>query len=195
MIRRGAIASPSWLRQRGDVVIPIDSHTQLPLAIALPEPAKVGIDRLLNAVAVNTRRAADIPAVIIDAGSAVTVDYVDRAGVFRGGAILPGLRLMAKTLHENTALLPAIDVDADIAMPGMSTLAAMKAGIFCAVVGGIRELVRRLVVEANLGDEWEAYAGGGDAALLTPHLPFAVKRWPEMTLEGLRLAAWPPETT
>ena len=83
---------------------------ELPLRVELEKPDHVGIDRLLDAVAVNSRRAPGVPAVIIDAGSAVTVDLVDGAGAFRGGAILPGLRLMAKSLHDYTALLPLIEL-------------------------------------------------------------------------------------
>src|SRR5205085_7856667 len=97
-----------WLLARGDEVEVVVSPGRLPLATALPQPEKAGIDRLFNAVAVNSRRRPNAAAVVVDAGSAVTVDLVDEHGVFRGGAILPGLRLMAQALHDYTALLPAV---------------------------------------------------------------------------------------
>jgi type III pantothenate kinase len=172
----------AWLRELGHAVLVVTAPQQLPLDIGLAQPEKVGIDRLLNAVAVNARRPAGSPAVIVDAGSAVTVDYLDADGVFRGGAILPGLRLMAQALHDYTALLPLIQPDAAVLVPGTSTTAAMNAGIFCAVLGGIKELLHRLGPALVV-------CGGGDGPLLGPHLPAPVEVWPLMTLEGLRLTA------
>src|SRR5581483_3656335 len=79
-----------WLRQRAAAVAVIESARQLPLTVRLDKPDAVGIDRLLNAVAANTRRAGGVPAVVVGAGTAVTVDWLDAAGAFCGGAILPG---------------------------------------------------------------------------------------------------------
>jgi type III pantothenate kinase len=189
--RRDQLAD--WLRQRGDVVRLFNSHRQLPLEVALRQPGKVGIDRLLNAVAVNTRRAEAAPAIIVDAGSAVTVDYVDELGVFCGGAILPGLGLMARALHDYTALLPLIEVDANVKLPGTSTIQAMKAGIFCTAVGGIGEVIKRLGEHQPKPNEMQVFVGGGDGAQLAPHLRRPASLWPRMTLEGLRIAAWPAE--
>src|SRR5215475_10891325 len=81
-----------WLERLGAKVIVLESFHQLLIpVIAVEHPEKVGLDRLLNSVAVNSVRAPDNAAIIIDAGTAVTVDYVDAAGAFLGGAILPGL--------------------------------------------------------------------------------------------------------
>src|SRR5437763_574301 len=102
-----------WLVARGDVVDVVASPERLPLRTALPQPEKAGIDRLLNAVAVNGRRRPAAAAVIVDAGSAVTVDLVEGHGVFQGGAILPGLRLMARALHDYTALLPVVQIEGE----------------------------------------------------------------------------------
>ncbi len=173
----------AWLKQQGQQIIVIDSYRQLPLALAVDIPDKVGLDRLLNAVAVNAVRKPDAPAVIVDAGTAVTVDVVDAQGIFQGGAILPGLRLMAKALHDHTAFLPVIDEFVPMPMPAKNTADALRAGIFQAVLGGIESLTARLA--------WphaEMFLAGGDAALLAPHLAHAVRVWPEMTLEGIRLA-------
>jgi type III pantothenate kinase len=72
----------------------------LPLKIDLPEPAKVGIDRLAAAAATNRLRTPGRPAIVVDCGTAVTVDLLSDAGVFLGGAILPGAPLMAKGLAD-----------------------------------------------------------------------------------------------
>ena len=85
------------------------------------------------------------PAVLVDAGSAVTVDWLDEEHVFRGGAIFPGFRLMARSLHDYTALLPEITLGhTRPALPGRSTVSAMQAGVFWAVLGGVEAIARRL---------------------------------------------------
>src|SRR5262249_38548735 len=73
-----------WIAARNEASLTLERPDQFPLAVALEEPAKVGMDRLLNAVAANTLRPRDMPVVIADIGSAVTVDWVDQNGVFRG---------------------------------------------------------------------------------------------------------------
>lgn len=177
-----------WARQRGDTVWVLEDWRDLPLEIRLERPDWVGIDRLLDAVAAKGRGQPGTPAVIVDAGSAVTVDWLDESGAFAGGAIFPGPRLMAQALHDYTALLPLIQVsDANPELPGLSTPAAMEAGIFWAVAGGIRALTEQLTTRARTTPA--LYLTGGDAALLQPALDPKFIVWPTMTLEGLRLTA------
>jgi type III pantothenate kinase len=175
-----------WLQKANQHVVVLDSHRQLPLHVQAEAPERVGIDRLLNAVAVNRRRPADRPAVIIDAGSAVTVDWVDADGAFRGGAILPGLRTMAHALHNYTAFLPLVNVSATVPpVPATNTRAAIEAGIFWSVGGGIQTLISKM----SAAQTPMVFLGGGDAAVLAPALDPRAILWPEMTLEGIRLAA------
>jgi type III pantothenate kinase len=176
-----------WLRRRGDTVFVIDDPHLLPLRVLVDRPDHVGIDRLLDAVAVNSRRGAGSPAVIIDAGSAVTVDWLDETGAFQGGAILPGLRLMAQALHDYTALLPLIDSPREPpAPPGKTTPTALTAGVYWAVAGGIVALIAEYGRRAP--GPPEVHLTGGDAPALSPALPSA-RYWPTMTLEGVRQTA------
>jgi type III pantothenate kinase len=190
----------AWLRERAMRVHVLDSCTQLPLEVQVKAREKVGIDRLLNAVAANTRRLPQIAAVIVDAGSAVTVDYVDTRGVFRGGAIFPGLRLMSQALHAYTAMLPVVEIDGAEPPPGTSTEQAIRVGVFHALVGGVRELIcRYMKVENPPGGGWTVFLTGGDGAMLksafdafaaeasaaTPIYHVSGNLWPEMTLEGI----------
>ena len=177
-----------WTRQRGDTVWILGDWRDLSLEVRLERPDWVGIDRLLDAVAARGRGQPGTPAVIVDAGSAVTVDWLDTSGAFAGGSIFPGPRLMAQALHDHTALLPLIQVrHAYPELPGLSTPAAMEAGVFWAVVGGIRALTEQLTAQA--GATPALYLTGGDAALLQPALGPKFLFWPTMTLEGLRLVA------
>src|SRR5207244_1586924 len=84
-----------WAKKRGDQVIVVHDRKKLPFAIEVPEPERVGLDRLLNVLAAKSHVLRKISIFIIDAGSAITVDWVDQNGAFRGGAIFPGLLTMA----------------------------------------------------------------------------------------------------
>lgn len=172
----------NWLLPRGYSMIELDQKS-IPLDVEGPDAERVGLDRLLNAVAVKERVGAGSAAVIVDAGSAVTVDYLDELGRFRGGAIFPGLGLMAKALHDYTAKLPLVHVHERRRPPGTSTTTAIQLGVFSAVLGGIELVVRELSEEAK--QVLPVYFGGGDAGLLGPHLAAPVTIWPEMTLIGI----------
>ncbi len=78
--RRGRLTE--WLRQCGQRVSVFDDPKDLPLRVLVARPDHVGMDRLFDAVAANSRRTAGVPAVVIDAGSAVTVDLLDGYGAF-----------------------------------------------------------------------------------------------------------------
>jgi type III pantothenate kinase len=183
-----------WLAQRGDRVLFIESARQIPLTIALEQPDKVGIDRLVNALAVARRQPPALPAVVVDAGTAITVDWVDETGAFRGGAIMPGLWLMARSLHEHTSLLPLVDVAAPPTMPGTSTESALHAGIFWSAAGGVHALVELLRKRSERAAPCSVFLTGGDAALLATALDQSFIHWPTMTLEGIRLAAQASES-
>jgi type III pantothenate kinase len=175
----------SWLRERGEKVALVVKPEELPLRIRLEHPDKVGIDRLLNAVAVVHQVRPNLPAVIIDAGSAVTVDWVNADGEFAGGSIFPGLRLMARSLHDYTALLPEVEIKLPLPkLPGLSTIAAMQLGIYWAVAGGIEATIKHLRQESSAAPS--VYLTGGDSHLFAGM--FNERHWPEMTLEGLRIA-------
>lgn len=183
-----------WLKQRRQQVRLWPGPQALPIRVNVKAPQRVGVDRLLNAVAAWQTDREAVPAVLVDAGSAVTVDLLDDGGVFQGGAIFPGLRLMTLALHEYTARLPLVAVSqAQPPLPGKNTEAAIGVGIHDAVVGGILHCVRRYQTGHPIRSVWLT---GGDAELLRPALePILIERglrlrfWPEMTLEGLRLLA------
>jgi len=184
----------NWVKQRGDKMTLIQDRKRLPIDIAISEPDRVGLDRLLNAVAAKDRVARGTSIFIIDAGSAVTVDWVDEAGAFRGGAIFPGAQLMANALHDYTAALPLLKTWANRGfanpqLPGTGTTAAIEAGIFWAVAGGIKALLRQLAARAGASRRHEIFLTGGEAWYLAPVMDLDVQLWPTMTLEGIRLAA------
>lgn len=178
-----------WLAQTQQVVVLIASHRQLPLTIDLENPDRVGMDRLLNALAIAQRVQRAVPKIAIDAGSAVTVDYIDEENRFRGGAIFPGFRLMAQALHDYTALLPVVKFrSGSPSVPARSTASAIEAGVYWAIAGGIKALIRQMLGRSE-AHQRQVFITGGDAYLLSASADFDYIFWPEMTLEGLRLAA------
>jgi type III pantothenate kinase len=175
-----------WLKNQGHRVTLVDSYRKLPLEVAIESPERVGLDRLLNAVAARSRLAPGQAGILVDAGSAVTVDLVDERGAFRGGAIFPGLRLMARSLHDYTAQLPLVEPARLVPPPGTSTRTAIECGITYAWAGGVETLWSALATQYP---SHVLFVTGGDAAILTSALGVAHQWWPAMTLEGLRLAA------
>ena len=92
------------------------------------------MDRLAAAVAAN-RLHQNCPAVVVDAGTAITVDSVAVDGVFQGGIIMPGMRMMLRSLATGTDLLPLIEAGFSDAIPdviGRSTEDAIRSGVFWA---------------------------------------------------------------
>jgi type III pantothenate kinase len=164
----------------------LDDVLNFPLEIRLEKPNHAGIDRILNAVACNTIRPEGVPAVIVDTGTATTVDAVSPEGAFEGGSILPGFELCARALHQYTALLPFVTVDEmcnESHEPlGTTTREALRSGLLWGQIGAIRELVKLL------SERWPAapimLLTGGGAPLAAPELPEA--RWePCLSLQGL----------
>ena len=179
-----------WLAARGQHVVLLEGAGKLPLRVNLDQPDRTGIDRLLNAVAAKARLPAGQGAVLIDAGSAVTVDWLDESHAFQGGCIFPGLDLMAEALHRYTALLPRVAVKLPVpALPAKSTIPAMQAGLFLAVSGGIREAVRLYSETATVPPH--VFFTGGQAPLLADamRIPASWTVWPEQTLVGILRAA------
>jgi type III pantothenate kinase len=164
-------------------------HADLPLAVDLEEPHAVGIDRLCAAAAANLLRPAGRPAIIIDCGTAATVNVLAADGRFLGGAIMPGPALMARSLAEGTSRLPAVATPGDAPpppMPGGSTQAAIAAGIGWGTKGGIARLVAEAM--AATGPEATLFLTGGWRGAVRDVLPGAIEI-PDLVLSGIALAA------
>ena len=139
---------------------------------------------------------------LIDAGSAVTIDLLDNDHVFRGGLIAPGLDLMAKALNSYTALLPIVEVKIPIpSLPADRTVTAMQAGIFLCLSACIRAAVScyahsletRVPCVFFTGGQAEVLIKGmglyGSGEGMPPTEFWGWKWWPEQTLAGILYAA------
>jgi len=154
------------------------------LAIALPNPAEVGADRLVNAVAAHARWPGRL--IIVDFGTATTFDVVSADGAYQGGAIAPGINLSMEALYQAAAKLPRIAVEppADGAGAiGKGTVHAMQSGLFWGYVGLIEGLVARL--SAEMGGDVTVVATGGLATLFQRHTAAISHVDGDLTIRGL----------
>jgi len=148
------------------------------------EPSQLGSDRWASLIAARRRveasDAAAQPVIVVNAGTAVTVDTLDADGVFRGGMILPNMRLMLGALAENTAALKIAPGRFD-AFP-TNTADALYTGALCAVCGAI-ELARMRIAAGRAPAR--CYLAGGAAAELHPYLQDPVEVVDNLVLEGV----------
>ncbi|VTS04644.1 type III pantothenate kinase [Tuwongella immobilis] len=174
-----------WLTDQGDVVHRIDHFRQVPVIVDVEFPERVGIDRLMNAAALRSELQPGQAVAIVDAGSAITVDWLTGDGRFLGGAILPGIGLMARALHQYTAALPLVTLHrAPPANPGRNTVEAIERGLFFAARSGIDALIRGYAQQA---ESPRVVWTGGYAPLLAQEGEIR----PDLTLEGIRrVAEW-----
>ena len=161
------------------------------LDLVYPKPEEIGQDRIANAIA--AQEYYGIPAVVIDMGTAVTFDIVSSKG-YEGGIIAPGLAVMRKYLHEQTALLPElsdselIEVEGAI---GKSTVQAMQLGVAIGFSGMIEALLQRVRDELKSKGEPEpvVLSTGGSIANLTKDWSEKSEFVENLTLLGLAVAA------
>lgn len=127
-----------------DLGLPVTMATAqtIPLPTALPRPDLTGPDRLLAAWAAASLHGR--PVIVVDLGTATTVDAVDADGFFVGGAILPGLGLSVAALAEGTSRLPRVELDVPAEAIGTDTASAIQSGIVIGHLGAVRELALRI---------------------------------------------------
>lgn len=157
----------------------------VPLNVVLDPETITGVDRLLNAVAAfeHVKQAC----IVVDAGTAVTVDFIDGEGTFHGGAIAPGARMQLRSLHEHTSALPEVDfTPMDSEAFGKSTAQAMLRGVHHGIVGMVRRLVE--VYSESYGAYPTVIATGGDAQMLFGNDELIDRIVPELTLLGIAAA-------
>jgi len=183
-------AGPLVEALRGCVDVPVQrvgDGLPLDLTHTLDDASTLGQDRVLNAIGAFAR--ARQACVIVDAGTAITVDLVDGRGVFHGGAIAPGLNAMLDAMHRTTAALPAFrhePPDPARGPIGKETRHAMMLGVRAAAQGMVRFLVERYA--EVYGAYPRVIATGGDAATLFEGDGLVDDIVPDLQLIGIQAA-------
>ncbi len=165
-------------------ILKIGREIELRIPTLIENPQTVGIDRLLNALAAYHRTKTST--VIIDFGTAITIDIVSRKGEFLGGLILPGIRTSAHALNKQTALLPEVDIKKPTEITGKNSEDAIRAGIYFGTVGSVTHIIKEL--SRIYEDLKYIIATGGDAEIFRKDIPQIDKFIPDLTLEGICLA-------
>jgi type III pantothenate kinase len=168
------------------------SYRDVSIEIRVDAPERVGIDRLLAALAADKLRRRDGTAVVVDLGTAITVDLLDAAGAFCGGAILPGIAMSARALAEHTDALPRVAMELLETPPaavGKSTVPAIESGLYWGAVGAVRELIAQM--SAGLPAAPDVFLTGGASAhvaeLLAVNSAYEVRHEPHLVLAGIAL--------
>jgi type III pantothenate kinase len=171
--------------QLGEEVYRVGEDLPVPIGLALDPEATPGVDRLLCAASAwDTLKQA---CVIINAGTSVTIDFVDGEGVFHGGVIAPGAQMQLEAMHQGTNALPELEFAVPEGEPfGRNTAAAMQRGVY----NGIRGLAWKMVEE--YATTYEAFplvvATGGDAEKLFAGDELVNRLVPDLELRGIEIA-------
>ena len=146
-------------------------------------PEEVGADRLVNTVAAHDRYQG--PLIVVDFGTATTLDVVDGDGNYRGGVIAPGINLSLTALHMAAAKLPSVRIARTERVIGTDTVSCMQSGIYWGYVGLVEGLVGRIKTE--FGAPMRTIGTGGLAPLFAGATDSIEEVDPDLTLWGLRL--------
>jgi type III pantothenate kinase len=174
-------------RHFGLKALTIEPGLDTGMPILYDNPAEVGADRIVNGIAAYEQfgKAAGRPVVVVDFGTATTLDAITAKGEYLGGAICPGVQISADALFQRTARLPRIEVRKPARAIGRTTVGAMESGLFFGYVGMVEGLVRRMSEE--LGGNAVCVATGGLAEVIAPETPLIHHVDPDLTLQGLRI--------
>jgi len=163
-------------------------HRQhIPLKIDLLEPDRVGIDRLLAAFAASRMFGMNRDTIVIDCGTALTIDFVDAKSVFRGGVIMAGPTTTLKALNSMTAALPdlaKVKLQRPESVLGRSTEQAMLAGAWYSGLGAIQQVVEAITRLAD-GDDVAVIGTGGGLGPWRDDLPSEWKVVDDLVLNGI----------
>jgi type III pantothenate kinase len=171
--------------ERRPLVVDPAGNSGMP--ILYENPAEVGADRIVNAIAAYEQYGKDgkRPLIVCDFGTATTLDAVSAKGEYLGGAICPGVTISADALFQRAARLPRIDVRKPATVVGRTTVGAMESGLFYGYVGMVEGLVKRM--SAELGGNAICVATGGLAVVIAPETNLIDHVDVDLTLQGLRM--------
>lgn len=179
-------------RYFGRTPLTVDASTDTGMPILYDTPGDVGADRIVNGVAAYEThgRAARMPLIVVDFGTATTFDAISGTGEYLGGVICPGLQISADALFQRAARLPRVEVKKPPTVIGRTTVAAMQSGLFFGHVAMIEGMIRRMRVELAGADEpasVRCIATGGMASLIGAETEMFDAVDPDLTLRGLQM--------
>ncbi len=153
------------------------------MPILYDNPAEVGADRIVNAVAAFARYPRSL--IVVDFGTATTFDYITPKGEYMGGVIAPGIGISAEALFQRASKLPRVEIVRPKKIVGKNTIQSMQSGIFFGYVGLVDEIVTRIKKEVRTKPK--VIATGGLAGLMAGESRTIEEVHEFLTLEGLKI--------
>lgn len=176
----------AFLKKRGIKSVKFVSH-QLPSPISLKvdHPSEVGADRIVNAVAAYGKFRKSL--LVIDLGTATTIDYIDHRGTYCGGVIIPGLKISAEALFERAAKLFRVELRAPQKILGRDTASQMQSGTVLAYAFMLEATIQK--IKKEIRKKPKTVLTGGLGFLMTDLLSIPHHFEPNLTLKGLQILA------
>lgn len=160
-------------------------HKNLPIKINYQNPSVLGADRIADALYASKKYPGK-DVIVIDSGTTITVDIIDRTGTFKGGAIIPGILTQLHSMHTGTVALPQINtLENKSVLPGTSTRECMVAGVKTGLAGAMNALVA--AYQKQYKNRAIVLACGGGWSCHTDGIDFKFKFVPDLTLVGTAL--------
>lgn len=156
------------------------------LKIKYRNPLEVGADRIADAIAaIHLYPKTDV--IVVDFGTATTLEVVTQDAEFLGGAILPGVRISMEALEQRTSRLPSVEIVKVEMAVGRSTTESIQSGLYYGHLGAVKELIQRITEQAFSGRVPTVIGTGGFASLFSKSGLFQIEE-PDLVLKGLFLA-------
>ena len=162
----------------------VGREIDLPISVKTENASETGVDRILNIAAAYEQM--EKACVVVDAGTALTIDVCDDSGAFLGGAIMPGAGMMLSALHERTAKLPLVALERPEGLIGNNTEQAILQGVYNGIRGSVKELIESYATQ--LGNWPDMIATGGDSEKLFAGWELTHAVAPDLTMYGIALA-------
>ena len=161
------------------------------MPVLVDNPAELGADRLVNAIAAFERYGG--PCIVVDFGTATTFDVISAKGEYLGGAISPGLGISADALFARAARLGRVDIKRPVKVIGTNTVTHLQSGLYYGYIGLVDGILDRMIAE--LGAPALVIATGGLARQISEDSRFITQIDDMLTLDGLKILYEPNRTT
>lgn len=154
--------------------------------ILYDNPKEVGADRIVNAVAAFEKYGG--PLIVVDLGTAITFDVINKKGEYLGGAITPGIKISADALFSRTSKLPKVEIQKPKNVIGKTTVNSIQSGLYYGYVGLIDSLIEKIMEELEITkEEIHVVATGGFSKLITKESKYIERMDDILTIEGLKI--------
>ncbi len=166
------------------IFTPIESLDQLPIEHAYATPDTLGIDRIVGVIAAQSL-AKGRPVLVIDAGTAITYDYADVAGIYQGGGISAGIQMRFQALHTFTARLPLVELSENIPLVGNTTHTSIRSGVINGSIAEVQGMITEFLHLA--GPTLQVFLTGGDILTFENRLKKVNFADPYLLLNGIHI--------